>query len=58
MRTNTKFLYGLQIFILLIPNVQMTDGKHTMIQRLFQKYDIKTAENIQDALKEMMKVEM
>ena len=49
-----------------VHRVQMTDGKRAIIQQLLQEYDIETAEDIQDALKdllggtikEMMEVEM
>ena len=34
--------------------VQMTDGKRQIIQQLIQEYDIKTAEDIQDALKDLL----
>ena len=35
-----------------VHKVQMTDGKRQIIQQLLQEYDIETAEDIQDALKE------
>ena len=46
--------------------VQMTEGKRNIIHQLLEEYDIQTAEDIQDALKdllggtikEMMEVEM
>ncbi|MCF0228152.1 MAG: IS256 family transposase [Parasporobacterium sp.] len=49
-----------------VHHVQMTEGKRQLIQQLFQEYDIESAEDIQDALKdllggtikEMMEVEM
>ena len=49
-----------------VHHVQMTDGKRAIIQQLLQEYDIETAEDIQNALKdllggtikEMMKAEM
>ena len=49
-----------------VHKVQMTDGKRHIIQQLLQEYDIETAEDIQDALrdllggtiKEMMEAEM
>lgn len=49
-----------------VHHVQMTDGKRAIIQQLFQEYDIESAEDIQNALKdllggtikEMMEVEM
>ena len=34
--------------------VQMTDGKRQIIQQLLQEYDIETAEDIQDALKDLL----
>ena len=49
-----------------VHTVQMTDGKRNIIRQLLQEYDIESAEDIQDALKdllggtikEMMEVEM
>lgn len=49
-----------------VHKIQMTDGKRQIIQQLLQEYDIETAEDIQDALrdllggtiKEMMEAEM
>ena len=49
-----------------VHKVVMTEGKRNIIQQLLQEYDIETAEDIQDALKdllggnikEMMKAEM
>ncbi len=35
-----------------VHKVQMTDGKRQIIQQLLQEYDIETAEDIQDALKD------
>lgn len=32
----------------------MTEGKRNIIQGLLQKYDIETAEDIQDALKDLL----
>lgn len=32
----------------------MTDGKHSIIQQLLQEYDIQTAEDIQNALKDLL----
>lgn len=32
----------------------MTDGKRNLIQGLLQEYDIETAEDIQDALKDLL----
>ena len=48
------------------PTIVMTDGKREIIRQLLSEYDIKTAEDIQEALKdllggtikEMMKAEM
>ncbi len=37
-----------------IHHVQMTDGKRAIIQQLLQEYEIETAENIQDALKDLL----
>ena len=37
-----------------IHRVQMTDGKRNIIQQLLQEYNIKTAEDIQDALKDLL----
>lgn len=34
--------------------VQMTEGKRQIIQQLLQEYDIETAEDIQDALKDLL----
>ena len=49
-----------------VHRVQMTDGKRNIIRQLLEEYDIETAEDIQDAfkdllggtLKEMMEAEM
>ena len=49
-----------------VHKVQMTEGKRNIIQMLLQEYDIESAQDIQDALKdllggtikEMMEVEM
>ena len=49
-----------------VHRVQMTEGKRNIIHQLMEEYDIQTAEDIQDALKdllggtikEMMEVEM
>lgn len=32
----------------------MTDGKHDIIRQLLQEYDIRTAEDIQEALKDLL----
>ncbi|MDD3138416.1 MAG: IS256 family transposase [Lachnospiraceae bacterium] len=37
-----------------VHKVQMTDGKRNIIQQLLQEYDIETAEDIQDALKDLL----
>ena len=37
-----------------VHNVQMTDGKRNIIQQLLQEYDIQSAEDIQDALKDLL----
>ena len=37
-----------------IHKVVMTDGKRQIIQRLLQEYDIESAEDIQDALKDLL----
>ena len=37
-----------------VHKVQMTDGKRQIIQQLLQEYDIETAEDIQDALKDLL----
>ncbi len=37
-----------------VHKVQMTDGKCQIIQQLLQEYDIETAEDIQDALKDLL----
>lgn len=37
-----------------IHHVQMTDGKRQIIQQLLQEYDIKSAQDIQDALKDLL----
>ena len=36
------------------PTIVMTDGKREIISRLLGEYDIKTAEDIQDALKDLL----
>ena len=36
-----------------IHRVQMTEGKRNIIHQLMEEYDIQTAEDIQEALKEM-----
>jgi transposase-like protein len=37
-----------------VHKVQMTEGKRNIIQQLLQEYDIETAEDIQDALKDLL----
>jgi putative transposase len=37
-----------------VHKVQMTEGKRNIIHQLLQEYDIKTAEDIQDALKDLL----
>lgn len=37
-----------------VHKVQMTDGKRQIIQQLIQEYDIETAEDIQEALKDLL----
>ena len=37
-----------------VHKVQMTDGKRNIIQQLIQEYDIETAEDIQEALKDLL----
>lgn len=37
-----------------VHHVQMTEGKRQIIQQLLQEYDIETAEDIQDALKDLL----
>ena len=37
-----------------VHHVQMTDGKKAIIQQLIQEYDIETAEDIQEALKDLL----
>ena len=34
--------------------VQMTEGKRNIIHQLLKEYDIQTAEDIQDALKDLL----
>ena len=38
-----------------IHKVEMTDGKRSIIQQLFQEYNIENANDIQDALKKASK---
>ena len=37
-----------------VHHVQMTEGKRQIIQQLLQEYNIETAEDIQDALKDLL----
>ena len=37
-----------------VHKVQMTEGKRNIIHQLLQEYDIETAEDIQDALKDLL----
>ena len=37
-----------------VHKVQMTDGKRAIIHQLLDEYDIQTAEDIQDALKDLL----
>ena len=37
-----------------VHKVQMTEGKRNIIQQLIQEYDIQTAEDIQEALKDLL----
>ena len=37
-----------------VHKVQMTEGKRNIIHQLLEEYDIQTAEDIQDALKDLM----
>ena len=37
-----------------VHHVQMTDGKRQIIQQLLQEYDIESAQDIQDALKDLL----
>ncbi len=38
-----------------VHRVQMTDGKRNIIRQLLEEYDIETAEDIQDALKDLLR---
>ncbi len=38
----------------LIHKVQMTEGKRNIIRQLLQEYDIESAEDIQEALKDLL----
>ena len=37
-----------------VHRVQMTEGKRNIIHQLLEKYDIQTAEDIPDALKDLL----
>lgn len=37
-----------------VHKVQMTEGKRNIIHQLLQEYDIETADDIQDALKDLL----
>ena len=37
-----------------VHRVEMTDGKRNIIRQLLEEYDIETAEDIQDALKDLL----
>ena len=37
-----------------VHRVQMTDGKRNIIRQLLEEYDIETAEDIRDALKDLL----
>lgn len=37
-----------------VHRVQMTEGKRNIIHQLLEEYDIETAEDIQDALKDLL----
>ena len=37
-----------------VQKVIMTEGKRSIIQQLFQEYDIQSAEDIQEALKDLL----
>ena len=39
-----------------VHRVEMTEGKRNIIRQLLEEYDIETAEDIQDALKELHNV--
>ena len=38
-----------------VHRVQMTEGKRNIIHQLLEEYDIQTAEDIQDALKDLFR---
>ena len=37
-----------------VHQVQMTEGKRNLIHQLLEEYDIQTADNIQEALKDLL----
>ncbi len=37
-----------------VHQVQMTEGKRNIIHQLLEEYDIQSAENIQEALKDLL----
>ena len=37
-----------------VHRVQMTEGKRNIIHQLLEKYDIQSAEDVQDALKDLL----
>ena len=37
-----------------VHKVQMTEGKKNIIRQLLEEYDIESAQNIQDALKDLL----
>ena len=39
-----------------VHRVQMTEGKRNIIHQLLEEYDIQSAEDIQDALKDLLRV--
>jgi len=41
-------------FALTVHRVQMTEGKRNIIHQLLEEYDIQSAEDIQDALKDLL----
>ena len=39
-----------------VHRVEMTEGKRNIIRQLLEEYDIETAEDIQDALKDLLSI--
>ena len=39
-----------------VHRVEMTEGKRNIIRQLLEEYDIETAEDIQDALKDLLNI--